>query len=74
MKFKMYFKKKSKCILKKEGENKIKEERKTRNPVAETEFTVRYIAFHENLSEGPVTPDLLNDKNRNVEIYHAQLA
>ena len=47
VKFKMYFLKKSKCILKKERENKIKEERKTRNPVAETEFTVRYIAFHE---------------------------
>ena len=43
----MYFLKKSKCILKKERENKIKEERKTRNPVAETESTVRHIAFHE---------------------------
>ena len=28
VKFKMYFLKKSKCILKKERENKIKEERK----------------------------------------------
>ena len=63
VKFKMHFLKKSKCILKKERENKIKEGEEDKEPSSWNRIHRQIHRLLWKIPSSLVTPDLLNDKS-----------
>ena len=61
--FKMYFSKKSKCILKKERENKIKERKEDEEPSSWNRIRCQIHRLLWKIPSCLVTPDLVDDRS-----------